>query len=542
MFGINIGIASSTLPFPDVRPAKEIETVADQTPQSVAFGTTYQDLELPATVEVTFDDASTANLNVFWQQNDYNATSPTDHTITGVIQLIPDTANTAGVLATILVTVEEEVHDVVSVATQANITVPVTTAFEDIALPSTVNVTLDDASVVAMEVTWDEGSYDPDVEDTYPITGTLTLPDHVANPGSVTAAINIVVVDGPGDDRDITSIATQTSRTFAYNTAFATVQAALPSTVNCTLDDGSVIAISVTWAQGSYNQTTPGTYDIVGTLGTLPQDITNTDLLQAHTSVILQPSGATEDGVQVKKPAGTTGAAIGYLQFLPNDYSQTVDTYPCIIFLHGAGERGVGTSGDLDKVPANGPPKHIKNGSQMQFGGEKFIVLSPQANSWFWTEAWAFCDWVKESSGYRIDPNRIYLTGLSMGGYGTWLASANVGNDPNIFAAIAPVCASGGTSASWGTNAANKDIKVWAFAGDADTAAPLAGVSRPVNGMIAAGAVVDINNSMTAGNSPESIFTIYAGAGHSQTWDKAYRVGHEFHNPNLYEWLLTKSL
>src|SRR5688572_26526163 len=78
----------------------------------------------------------------------------------------------------------------------------------------------------------------------------------------------------------------------------------------------------------------------------------------------------------------------GYLEYLPPGYSTSTELYPCIIFLHGSGERGSGSATDLAKVTGNGPPKHIKNGHTMCFTvngkTECFIVLSPQTIKWSW--------------------------------------------------------------------------------------------------------------------------------------------------------------
>ncbi|HYG17849.1 MAG TPA: dienelactone hydrolase family protein, partial [Ohtaekwangia sp.] len=215
----------------------------------------------------------------------------------------------------------------------------------------------------------------------------------------------------------------------------------------------------------------------------------------------------------------------GYLEYLPADYASSGKLYPAIIFLHGSGERGTGSPADLDKVTAQGPPKLIKGGHKMCFTvngvTECFIVLSPQTNKWSWKNVTVpFVQYALQM--YRIDPDRIYVTGLSMGGEGTWFAASYADNTPNYFAAIAPMA--GRAAVVDGTNVALKKIPVWAFHGDADTAIPLPAGQRPITGMIQANA------------SP--IFTIYPGAGHGQTWTKAYTPDHTYHNPNVYEWFL----
>ena len=118
-----------------------------------------------------------------------------------------------------------------------------------------------------------------------------------------------------------------------------------------------------------------------------------------------------------------------YLLYLPPDYEKSDKPFPLVLFLHGAGETGT----DVSKVKSNGPPKLIAGGKNFPF-----IVVSPQSPGMGWNpEALnALLDDV--IAHYRVDKDRVYVTGLSMGGGGTLaLASAY----PDRFAAIAPICA-----------------------------------------------------------------------------------------------------
>lgn len=222
----------------------------------------------------------------------------------------------------------------------------------------------------------------------------------------------------------------------------------------------------------------------------------------------------------------------GYLAHLPADYSTSTKLYPCIFFLHGAGERGDGSATALEKVKVNGPPKMIKNGATMCFtvnGKEEcFIVLCPQQTTakWSWTgDALPFMKWALTQ--YRIDPARVYLTGLSMGG--GWDTAYDPNNIPNIITAFAPVSTTGDYKQT--KKLAADKVAVWAFHGDKDGSFTLHQGKSPVNGMI------DVKAD------PSPIWTVVAGGTHgSSTWDKVYSTGHSYYNPNVYEWFLTKGV
>ena len=149
---------------------------------------------------------------------------------------------------------------------------------------------------------------------------------------------------------------------------------------------------------------------------------------------------------KISYPASPDGI-IGFLEFRPSDYGS--QKHPLIIFLHGIGERGNGTT-QINSVAANGIPNHCSKGATMRFtvGGQtsSFVVLSPQLSLsyGYWPTYY-----VKEMINYakanlQIDPNRIYVTGLSLGGGGIWrLITDSENNDYSYdaqIAAAAPVC------------------------------------------------------------------------------------------------------
>ncbi len=189
-----------------------------------------------------------------------------------------------------------------------------------------------------------------------------------------------------------------------------------------------------------------------------------------------------------------------YLLFLPEQYDKQ-EKWPLIVFLHGAGESG----DDLNKVKIHGPPKIVEQKKDFPF-----VVVSPQCprRGWDPNAVNALVDSVIASE--KIDADRVYLTGLSMGGYGTWALAAL---QPAKFAAIAPICGGGNPAEA----AKLKDLPIWVFHGAKDTAVPLSQSEAMVKAIEA------------AGGKPK--FTVYPEAGHD-SWTETYN------NPELYAWLM----
>ena len=213
------------------------------------------------------------------------------------------------------------------------------------------------------------------------------------------------------------------------------------------------------------------------------------------------PSPGTQEGQSFSKQITKTVGA-KYLLYLPKEYGKdTTKRWPLILFLHGAGESG----DDLEKVKMHGPPKLAAQGKEMPF-----IVVSPQSprGGWDVEVLTALLDEVTKS--YAVDEERVYLTGLSMGGFGTWsLATAT----PERFAASAPICGGGQPRAAGRL----KNTPVWVFHGAKDE------VVRPELSQ----AMVDALKA--AGGSVR--YTLYPEAAHD-SWTETYN------NPELYEWFL----
>ena len=192
-----------------------------------------------------------------------------------------------------------------------------------------------------------------------------------------------------------------------------------------------------------------------------------------------------------------------YLLYLPRDYEKN-ESWPLMLFLHGSGERGE----DLEKVKLHGPPHLVQEGREFPF-----IVVSPQCPNGRWwepVELAALLDEMVEK--YKVDKDRIFVTGLSMGGFGTWSMAAY---QPDRFAAIVPICGGGEPF----TAKLFSKVPVWVFHGAKDTAVPLERSEKMVEALKKSG-------------STNVQFTVYPDGGHADAWTRAYT------DPKLYEWLL----
>ena len=205
-------------------------------------------------------------------------------------------------------------------------------------------------------------------------------------------------------------------------------------------------------------------------------------------------------------------AQVNYLLYLPQGYeAKQGKRWPLILFLHGAGERGT----NVWKVATHGPPKQVA--AMRDF---PFIVVSPQCpEGQIWSRDVLLGLLDDVMAKYAVDPKRVYLTGLSMGGYGTWDLGLAC---PDRFAAIAPICGGGQTIlvllSSRDKASALKTLGVWAFHGGKDPVVPLEESQRMVNALKKA-QVKDVQ------------LTVYPEAGHD-SWTETYK------NPQFYEWLL----
>jgi predicted peptidase len=203
----------------------------------------------------------------------------------------------------------------------------------------------------------------------------------------------------------------------------------------------------------------------------------------------------------------TITKSIGYdfVVQLPRDYgAREGKTFPLIVFLHGSGECGK----NLSKVADHGLPKLAAQKPDFPF-----ILVAPQSRSvkddWSIESLDALLDHVLAT--YAGDPDRVYLTGLSMGGYGAWNWACH---RPSAFAAIAPIAGEGNTDLADQL----RDVPVWAFHGGKDPEVAVTEEERMINEVKRLGG--------------DAKLTIYPDAGHN-AWERAYG------DPALFEWFLS---
>ncbi len=238
--------------------------------------------------------------------------------------------------------------------------------------------------------------------------------------------------------------------------------------------------------------------------------------LPASTSTwIWSPEGAKDIGNP--RPLDETKTdTVRFQIYLPLDYEAQVEKNggaPLLLFLHGAGERG-NTPEEIGKVKVHGPPKMLEQ--------ERFrkhwpcVTVSPQCKhnfAWSPAQLMLLLDHIEKE--YKIDKNRVYVSGISMGGFGTWMC---LQENPTRFAAAAPIC--GGAKPEWGEKL--KDIPIWNFHGGSDR-------------LVVPGYSEGIVSAIKAAGGKRIIYTVYEGVDHD-SWTRTYD------NQLLYDWLLSNAL
>jgi predicted peptidase len=190
-----------------------------------------------------------------------------------------------------------------------------------------------------------------------------------------------------------------------------------------------------------------------------------------------------------------------YLEYAPLRYDSVTAPWPLIIYLHGKSCTGT----NLNKLRTYGIPFYVDRG--MAFDA---VVISPQCppgRNWT-TENWFEPLYKEILSKYRIDTTRIYLTGMSMGGFGAWDLAIKY---PTRFAAVVPLCGGGRPQQV----AAIKDVPVWVFHGNKDVRVPIRRSVEMVNALRACNGKVK--------------FTVLKGQGHD--------IHRTFADERIYQWM-----
>lgn len=232
-----------------------------------------------------------------------------------------------------------------------------------------------------------------------------------------------------------------------------------------------------------------------------------------------------------KPNTSMTPLSNGYYEYLPEGYSSSKEKYPLLIFFHGLGELGNGNT-NLSKVLVNGTPKQLNNGSfpkSFNVGGQthRFIVLVPQFKDWPNQEdVDNILDYA--SAHYRVDTDRIYLTGLSMGGGVIWYYTGSSVERSKRVTAILPVCGAGYPERSRYENMAKANLPVWATHNSGDGTTPSWYTDGFVDGM----------NNYKEPPIPRAKKTIFQTGGHD-AWTRTYDLNFKENGLNVYEWMLT---
>ncbi len=211
--------------------------------------------------------------------------------------------------------------------------------------------------------------------------------------------------------------------------------------------------------------------------------------------------------VQAQQTAQKFTWQTDYLLSLPDGYqNDTAKKWPLLFFLHGSGESGT----DIEKVKVNGPPKLVAAGKHFPF-----IIVSPQAQDpnigWEPEGLYRLLKYIKQT--YRVDDTRVYLTGLSMGGFGTWALAIK---HPEEFAAIIPICSGGDSAEAWRL----RHIPIWCFHGALDNVVPVSSDQQMI--------------TAAKRYNPSVKFTVYPDANHN-SWERTYN------NDSVYTWLLQQT-
>jgi len=255
-------------------------------------------------------------------------------------------------------------------------------------------------------------------------------------------------------------------------------------------------------------------------LRTLALTLLLTSALACHTRPAVLEPVALGDPVRTTHTSEATiaGTRLGYQLSLPDSKTAPADGWPLLLFFHGAGERG----SQIDLVGRHGPLKYSSKFSELRSA----VIVAPQCPEDAWWDADALMALVDEvRAAHPVDEDRVYITGLSMGGYATWDLLSRF---PDVFAAAVPICGGGDPRRLWEGISSSFEmdgllrashVPVRAFHGQDDRVVPVGESELLVDALEEVGSRASL--------------TIYPGVGHN-SWAKTYANG------ELYAWLFAQ--
>jgi len=221
----------------------------------------------------------------------------------------------------------------------------------------------------------------------------------------------------------------------------------------------------------------------------------------------------------------------GFYEYLPSEYDKGNKKYPLLIFLHGMGELGNGSS-DLSKILRNGPLKLIKDsifpdGFHAGDSLFQFIIFAPQFIHWPWPGTVnTIMEYVL--SHYHVDERRIYLTGLSMGGGVAWEYAGSNNKSAEKLAALVPICGASLANNEKVSRIVATKLPVWAIHNEGDPVVTVEYTKK----------YISLINELGGTSHQDIKETIFPVTGHN-AWTKSYDPEFRENGMNIYEWMLS---
>ncbi|MBV7529104.1 Ig-like domain-containing protein [Chitinophaga sp. sic0106] len=280
---------------------RNMQTLESPAGATVAYGTAFAQLPLPATLYTIYNSNLKENIAINWQEGTYNRLIPGTYTINGDPVADAISTNNLNLKAIINITVDKRY--ITATATLPPIHVPFGSNASALVLPSTVAGTYIDNATVNTGITWN-GNADFFTAGIYTYTGTLVMDNVSDNRNNLQVTQEVIV-----DKRNLTGIAPVGDITVPYNTTFYNI--GLPATTQLSFDDHTSVAASISWDGAAYQPATPGEYLLPATF-TLDANTLNPDNISLHAKVIVDKRYVTATAIlpPIHVPYGSSAAAL----------------------------------------------------------------------------------------------------------------------------------------------------------------------------------------------------------------------------------------